>query len=482
MTYRLSEKHLGKCASGVVTPQYDRSSASCGVMHIGVGNFHRAHQAIYFDDLLASGELNWAITGVSLRSPKTRDALKPQDFLYTVATPGVTSTYRVVGALKDIIYAVEEFEKFLAKFRDLSLNIITVTVTEKGYCIKNGCIDIEHPHLAADLAGKNTPSAVYGFIAAGLVERAKSGQGKITIIGCDNVSGSGDLLREGVLEVLDRQCRAAADWTRESVSFVSSVVDRVVPATTEALVRDVTKNCGLSDEWPVAAEPFSQWIIEDRFKGKRPPLERSGVQFVRDVAPYERMKLQLLNATHTVAAATGFLLRVSDVHDVMLDASAGPFIRSFLLNAILPLVEVPDLVDGAEYAESILRRFANAHSPYGVQQVATDSSQKIAIRLFPTIDSMLAQRRRPPELIKALAIWLEYVRQAALSDTVNDLNADRLIEAVWARKSYEDLTQNLLEIAGAAKFKFVRDQVFMDMLVCEFETLVRRGIRQFVST
>lgn len=441
--------------------RYDRSAITTGIVHFGVGNFHRAHQAVYVDDLLNLGATQWGITGVSLRSASMKEALAPQDYLYNMATLGETTNYRVIGSLQDIIVAPLDSEAVIALLAKPTTQLVSSTITEKGYYLGADGLNFNHPDLQAELDILDTPKTIYGFLARGIMQRAKQAgtPAPLTIMCCDNISGGGSYLKNGVETLLRRHDKTALAWSKQNASFISSMVDRVCPSTDEALKSKVLKDTKRQDAWPVSAEPFSQWIIEKNFAGARPELDKVGAVFVDDIAPFEQMKLRYLNCAHTMISTLGYLSGYTYVHEALKAAQILKFTRRALYENVLPNAQVPDGYDAADYIESVIGRFQNGKLPYGTLQVGTDSSQKIQQRWFPTIDQAQANNADTSYFEFCLGAWVIFIKTALENGVLNDPKTQAF------KKINPENTQTIFEtylaIANADKFKFYQSQTFM---------------------
>ena len=454
---------------------YNRGDISSGIVHFGIGNFHRSHQAVYCDDLLSRGDMQWGITGVSLRSGAMRDALEPQDYLYTLAILGEATEYRIIGAIQDIVVGPEDPMSVVSLIANSSTKLISSTITEKGYYLASSKVDFDHPDLQAELESLNTPKTIYGFLARGLMVRAKlNPQSKLTIMCCDNISKGGEFLKLGVCHLLQHHSPETLKWAETHVGFVSSMVDRVCPATNEKLRQSVGHDTGCDDAWPVSAEPYSQWIIEGDFIGERPNFDRVGAVFVDDIAPFERMKLSYLNAAHTIASTLGYLSGDIFVHEAIQRDEVLHFMRLALINDILPYAAVPDGYDGLSYIESVIERFKNGNLPYANLQVGTDSSQKIQQRWFPIIDIALADNAKVPYFEFAIGAWVVFIQRALENGVLNDPKKNKFME-VKANMMSERVSA-YLKIASADEFAWSRNPDFMRGVKAHASTIEVDGI------
>jgi len=461
--------------------RYDRDIVTSGIVHFGLGNFHRAHQAVYIEDLLEQGETDWGITGISLRSAFMQEDLKPQDYLYTLAVLGQTTEYRVIGAIKNVLVAPKTPQTVIDLIASPTTHVVSSTITEKGYYLASGKVDFDHAVLITERESLDVPTTIYGFLAAGLIKRFEtaSEQAKLTIMCCDNISSGGELLRDGVEHLLRIHSPETLSWSQSHVAFISSMVDRVSPATDDKLRAQVLKDTGRQDARPVSAEPFTQWIIEDGFAGKRPAFNRVGAVFVDDIAPFERMKLSYLNAAHTIASTLGYLSGDIYVHEAIERPDIFKFMRDALYENVLPNAAVPTGYDGAAYIEDVITRFQNANLPYANLQVGTDSSQKIQQRWFPTLESALSQNADCSYFAFSLGAWVNFIHSALEKDVLNDPKKEAL-KAV----EEDDISKRLvayLKIANADKFEFFSRKDFMASVMESAHVINEMGIKQALS-
>ena len=391
-------------------PAYDPAGVRIGIVHLGLGAFHRAHQAVYTDEVVA-GDSRWGICGVSLKTPRATVALAAQDYLYTVLTKDRDgTTARVIGALREALFLGADRPRLLARFADPAVTVVTVTVTEKGYCHDpaTGNLNLAHPDIAHDLAHPDAPVSAPGVLVAGLAARHASGAGAINVVCCDNLPHNGRVVAGIVAAYARHVDPALADWIGANVAFPSTMVDRIVPATTEADVAETERIIGVADAVPVVCEPFGQWVIEDRFLAARPAWETAGAQFVADVAPFETMKLRLLNGSHSTLAYLGFLAG----HEFIWEASAAPDLAALverqMVEEIVPTLAAPPGIDLIAYGRQLMARFRNPALPHRTQQIAMDGSQKLPQRLLNTVRDRLATGASIAHLSLAVAGWIRY--------------------------------------------------------------------------
>jgi fructuronate reductase len=395
-------------ARGAAVPAYDLAGVRPSVVHIGPGVFHRAHQAVYSDDVLATGSPTGGICAVSLRSADLHRALAGQGHLYTLVERGDGGDRaRLIGAIRETVVAAGDPEAALRRLTDPAVQVVTITVTEAGYCSTrpSGPLDTSRPEIAHDLAHPAAPRSLPGLLVEALARRRAAGTAPLTVVSCDNLRANGPATRRVVGELADHRGGDLAGWIRGAVAFPSSMVDRMVPATTDDVRALATERTGMADAWPVVTEPFSQWVLDDAFPGGRPPWERAGVELVADVAPFEQAKLRVLNGAHSALAYLGLLAGHATIADAVADPVLGPLVEAMLRHEVVPTLAPPHGLDLAAYATAVLRRFANRPLAYATAKVAGDGSQKLPIRILGTVADRLAVRAEVERLALVVAAW-----------------------------------------------------------------------------
>ncbi|WP_090186497.1 mannitol dehydrogenase family protein [Loktanella salsilacus] len=399
----------GLPANRLMLPRTSRPAT--GIVHLGLGAFFRAFGCVYVADAMQAAGGDWGIVGVSLRSPDTRDALKPQDWAYTsvTLTPDGPQT-RVIDVLNDVLVAPEDPQAVLDAMCDPGVRIVSLTVTEKGYCHNpaTGALNMGHPDILYDLT-HNLPRSAPGYLVRALQQRHAAGIAPFTVLTCDNLPHNGALVRGVVLDMARRIDPALADWIAENGRFPATMVDRITPATTDEDIKTVETLTGLHDAAPVMHEPFRQWAVQDDFvNGDRPDLAAAGAQLVDDVAAFEDMKLRMLNGTHSALAYLGYLAGHETISDTVADPAFAAYVRH-CWEEIMPAVAAPPGVDLTDYADALFDRYANPAIRHRTWQIAMDGSQKLPQRLLGTLRANLDAGRDSPALCLAVAGWMRYV-------------------------------------------------------------------------
>jgi fructuronate reductase len=410
---RLSAAFLKSVPANVRVPDYDRATVSAGIVHLGIGAFHRAHMAVYVDDLLAS-DPSWGIVGASLRRPDTKEALEPQDGLYTIAVRDAAGTHpRVIGSILSVMDANSQRDELLALMADPSIRIVSLTVTEKGYCHDpaTGELDRNHLDIVHDLANPAAPKSAPGMLVEALARRKAAGLAPFTVMSCDNLPNNGHTAKRIVTALAALRDAELGKWV-EAVAFPSTMVDRIVPSTTDADRAEIAGLIGAEDAWPIMTEPFTQWVIEDNFPSGRPAFETVGAQLVEDVEPFEHMKLRMLNGSHSTMAYSGYLGGYEYIAEVMGDPAYVKLIHGLMSEEVMPTLDMPG-VDLGGYRDELLERFRNPALKHRTWQIAMDGSQKLPQRLLGTIRDRLKDEQGIERLALGVAAWMRYVTGVA---------------------------------------------------------------------
>jgi mannitol 2-dehydrogenase len=413
MATRVSSAGLLEAAKTAAVPLYNRAALRAGIIHIGVGNFHRSHQAVYLDDLFNLGEgHDYALVGAGVRAAdeEMRQKLKAQDWLTTVVEQEADqSSARVTGAMIDYIKPGDT-EALLAALADPAIKIASLTITEGGYYINSatGKFDTEHPDIKHDASDLNHPKTVFGLLLAGLIRRRAKGIAPFTIMSCDNIPHNGAVTRNSVMGLAELADAELAKWVKANVAFPNGMVDRITPATSDRERAMLEKDFGLLDSWPVFCEGFKQWVLEDNFPAGRPALEKVGVQFVKDVSPFELMKIRILNGGHAVIAYPAALMDIHFVHEAMENPLVAGFLRKIEQDEIIPTVPpVPD-TDIQDYFKLIIRRFSNPKIGDTIPRLCLDGSNRQPKFIIPTIADRLSAGKSVTGLALESALWCRY--------------------------------------------------------------------------
>lgn len=468
----------------VARPRYDRSKLTVGIAHVGVGGFHRAHQAMYLDRLLQSGfDDDWAIVGIGLLPGDAvmRDALRGQSFAYTLVLkhPDGSSDVQVIGSIVDYVFAPDDPAAAVERLADPAIRIVSLTVTEGGYHVNqaSGEFDAGSADILHDLRDPARPRTVFGVVVEALRVRRERGIPAFTVLSCDNVMANGSVARHAFSSFASLRDPELGSWVRDSVSFPSTMVDRITPQTTDDHRRELAASHGIDDAWPVIAEPFAQWVIEDRFPLGRPQWQRVGAQLVDDVAPYELMKLRLLNASHQAMAYFGSLLGYAWAHEAASDPLVTRLLERYWSEEAIPtLPEVPG-VDLSGYTTTLLERYRNPAIRDTLARLCAETSDRIPTFLLPVVRSNLDAGRPIAMSAAVVASWAHYVDDASergRATDVVDARRDRVMAA--ARRARTDPPAFLEdpEIFGT----LATDQAFADAFTTAFDLLRTRPVRE----
>ena len=477
---RLSPSHL---ASVPQANSLEKRPAP-GIVHLGIGAFFRAHGALYTQEAIAAAGGDWGVIGVSLRSPAQRDLLAPQDCLYTAIERDAGATRAtIVSVLREVLVAPEDPAAVLDRMARPSTRIVTLTVTEKGYCHDpaTGALNWSHPEIEHDLAHPRAPRSAVGLIVEALRLRKEAGVGPFTAITCDNLPKNGKLLEGLVRAFAERLDPALERWIASHAAFPSCMVDRIVPATTGKDIDDAARLIGLADAAPVTHEPYRQWVIEDRFvDGGRPAWDRCGVQYVADVAPFENMKLRLLNASHSALAYLGYLSGYETIADAVADQGLRDFTGRLWREEIIPVTPIPAGVDASAYVDALMRRYSNCEIRHRTWQIAMDGSQKLPQRILQTVRARLSRNLSIAHLALVVAAWIRYVRgvdEAGKAIDVRDPFAAELKAAIGRASSIAGEVRAALSFA-AIFGDLSKDPQFAVAVTAAYERLQDEGARR----
>ena len=416
--HRLNDSTAGALPAAVARPAYDRRALRTGIVHLGIGAFMRAHMAAATEAAIAAGDLRWGIVGVSLRQPDTRDALAPQDGLYTLAIRDADAQgqprqrLQVIGAVRSLLVAPENPQAVLDAIAAADTRIVSLTVTEKGYCHDpaTGALRLDHPDIVHDLAHPEAPRSAIGMLVYGLQLRYARGLGPLTLMSLDNLPANGRVLRAAMLRFAREIDPLLAERIEAGCRFPCSMVDRIVPKTTDGDRAAVSQALGCTDAWPVLGEPFFDWAIEDEFAADRPDWTLGGARFVQDAEPFERLKLRMVNGTHSSLAYLGAMAGWQTVDHAIAQAPLREHIEALMRDEIEPTLPALPGLELASYRDNLLARYANPALAHRTQQIAMDGSQKLPQRLLGTVRDRLAQGLPVPRMALGLAAWMHYLR------------------------------------------------------------------------
>ncbi|MDZ7914045.1 MAG: mannitol dehydrogenase family protein [Rhodococcus sp. (in: high G+C Gram-positive bacteria)] len=441
----LNTKTVHDFDTSLEVPNYDRSKVTTGIVHFGVGGFHRAHQAMYIDTLLRRGEgFDWGICGVGVMpsDKRMRDALRAQDGLYTLALKHADGTLegRVIGSIVEYLFAPDDPQAVIEKMASESTKIVSLTITEGGYNISDstGEFDSSNPDVVHDLEPGTLPRTTFGLICAALALRRDRGLAPFTIMSCDNIEGNGSVARNAFGAFAALKDPELAEWIEKYGAFPNSMVDRITPVTTAEVTAEIAETFGVEDQWPIAAEPFTAWFLEDEFTMGRPPLENAGVNLVPDVRPYELMKLRLLNASHQGIAYFGYLAGYRLVHEACQDELLSGFLLDYMNLEATPTLDPVPGVDLDQYKKTLIERFSNPHVRDTIARLCAESSDRIPKWLLPVIRNQLDAGGSINLSTAIVASWARYAEGSDENgDPINvvDQMADTLVPLAQKQSS-----------------------------------------------
>ena len=485
---RLNKENLRYLSDTVHIPKYDRNDLTPGILHLSVGNFHRGHMAVYLDELFEQGEnLDWAIIGASLRpsAVEMRKTLKAQDYLTTVVdlAPAAISAH-IVSSMVDFL--PNDPNVIYNALSDGQIRIVSMTITESGYYIDaaTGKFASNHPEMVRDAKLPDSPTSLFGLIVKALKARREVGIDPFTVLSCDNLPGNGNITRQTVLGLARLSDPELADWIEANVAFPNSMVDRIVPATTDRERRLVKDQFDIIDELPVVCEPFRQWVIEDYFPSGRPFFEKVGVEFVSDVSGYELMKLRILNAAHASMCYPALLLGHHFVHEAMADPDIFQWLKTLLTKEAIPTLKPLQSVDYHQYLDKVLERFSNQEIGDTLSRIAEEGSERQPKFILPAVTDALDAGKSVDGFALEIAIWCRYCigedEQGKLI-TVKDLKATELFQFSEASKTQSDAFLGNIDVFGAIGENAAFSEPFCYWLRYIQRQGVRAAIRKYVT-
>ncbi|CAH0537317.1 mannitol dehydrogenase family protein [Vibrio marisflavi] len=470
--------------------QYDRSSLKTRIIHLGCGAFHRAHQAVFTDEVLSKTQSNWGICAISLFSSQglIKD-LRNQEHLFSVVEKGSESTnVKVIGSIKETLHpALDGVEAVLEKFAEPQIAIISTTITEKGYCIDpaTGTLDTNNPVIIEDIAQPNKPKSALGYIVQGLKLRRDRQLPPVTVMSCDNLQENGRVAKQAVLAFARLVEPELSQWIENNVSFPNTMVDRIVPATTPETLDEIARLVGVNDPCGVACEPFRQWVIEDNFVAGRPSWDLAGAQFVDNVAPYEEMKLRMLNGSHSFLAYLGYLAGYSYISDTMHDEGFKRTTLELMMNTQAPSLNMPNGTDLNAYANKLIDRFSNSNLKHKTWQIAMDGSQKIPQRFAGSLSYHLENGSDFFLIALAIAGWMKYV--SAKDEQGNDIDvrdpmAENLKRISEQHGSDSTAVPALLSIESIFPTEIGSNPRVIDAVTRAYQTLIENGSKATINS
>ena len=472
---RLTPESAHRLPVTVQRPDYDRERTAPGILHLGLGAFHRAHQAVYTDTALGLHGGNWGIIGASLRSDHVARQLNPQGGLYTLCCEdGQSRQQRLIAAVQRVIVAPRDPAALTATIADPAIKVITLTITEKGYCLgaDGWALDTDSEAIRYDLVHPDAATSAIGILARGLQQREANGGAPLSIISCDNLSENGRRLQRVLADFVERSTPRLLPWLDRSVRFPCSVVDRIVPASNEESLERQASLLGLRDEAAVFTEPFTQWVIEDDFANDVPDWAGAGAQLVRDIRGYETVKLRVLNATHSAIAYTGQLCGKETVAEVMADRGLRRAVESLMKTELVSTVEAPPGFQLEDYCDQLLIRFDNPQLRHRCAQIAMDGSEKIRQRWLPALDRLPDTSR----LLKFFTLWCFLVLET--EQPLQDPRQKALLTLRASKDSLPERLEQLLGCLGLAPSLDSRWQRRQQQIVEGFASIEQDGVRR----
>ncbi len=415
MPAKLNTANLSRLDPKIQVPRYDRQKVGQAILHVGVGGFHRAHQALYSDDLLNQGEdAQWGLCGLGLlkHDARIRDVMRSQDCLYTLVERSLEGdTARIIGSIVDFSFAPDDPQKILEQMASPTTRIVSLTITEGGYYIdqSTGELNSQHSDLLHDLAHPHEPSCSFGYLLEALDRRRLRGLAPFTLMSCDNIQSNGEVAKKMLMAFAELRDPALRNWMSDNCLFPNSMVDRITPATTDEHRNLVQEKFGIDDGWPVMTESFKQWVIEDHFVQGRPKWDQVGAQMTGDVLPYEKMKLRLLNASHQALCYIGMLVGYQLVHETMEDSDIRRLVEKMMDDEVTPILPDVPGIDLAEYKKTLIERFANPAIRDQLSRIGIYGSSGIPKFVLPSVEEQL-KRGAPIKLLSfTVASWFRYL-------------------------------------------------------------------------
>ncbi|AWG20616.1 mannitol dehydrogenase [Flavobacterium faecale] len=482
----LNNSSLKELSARVSVPQYNRENVTAGIVHVGVGGFHRAHEAMYLDQLLHDfSNTKWGICGVALLSfdQKIYNVLKEQDGLYTLVVKELDGslTKRVIGSIVEYLFAPDSPRAVIEKMANPEVKIITLTITEGGYNLNEatGEFNLDNPQIIHDSQNASEPKTIFGYLTQALKLRKEQNSGPVTILSCDNIEGNGHVTKKMLLSYITFAEPDLLNWIESNVSFPNSMVDRITPATVASDIAELKEVSGIEDQWPVVCESFQQWVIEDDFIAGRPNLESVGVQFVKNVAPFEKMKLGLLNAGHTVVGTLGSLVGYSTIDEAVTDPNIGAFLANYLDVEVTPILRDLEGMDLTAYKQTLIKRFSNIYIKDQIDRICSETSAKMPKFILPTVTEQLKSNNDIAFASFVVAAWAVYsLGYNEKRETINikDALQETVFEYAQLAQSNPKAFLDLEAVFGSLR----HSEIFSDAFAKAYQNIVSFGVEKCI--
>ena len=484
--YQLNTENLSKISESITVPAYDRASVKTGIVHVGIGGFHRSHEAFYTDQLLHDpSNSDWGICGVALLEfdTKIHQTLKDQNGLYTLIVKELdgTQTTKVIGSIVEYLYAPENTLAVIEKMASPEVKIISLTITEGGYNYNEATkeFDFNTPSIQHDLEHADAPKTIFGYLTQALKLRKERGLKGCTIQSCDNIQGNGHMTKRMLLSYVSKAVPELVEWIESHVSFPNAMVDRITPATAPSDIINLKETTGVEDAWPVVCEPFKQWVIEDDFIEGRPAWETVGAQFVENVEPYEKMKLSLLNAGHSVLGILGALIGYDTIDESVSNIHIRTFLHNYMDIEVSPTLGDLEGINLKEYKASLLERFGNINIKDQIDRICSESSAKFPIFILPTVNAQLVEKGSVEFAAFVVAAWAIYSlgkdengKDVVIKDAMKSQLYDKAVASVMESTSFLTLESIFGKLQSSAVFKAAYTKAYED--------ITKNGVEQCV--
>ena len=484
--YQLNTENLSKISESITVPAYDRASVKTGIVHVGIGGFHRSHEAFYTDQLLHDpSNSDWGICGVALLEfdTKIHQTLKDQNGLYTLIVKELdgTQTTKVIGSIVEYLYAPENTLAVIEKMASPEVKIISLTITEGGYNYNEATkeFDFNTPSIQHDLEHADAPKTIFGYLTQALKLRKERGLKGCTIQSCDNIQGNGHMTKRMLLSYVSKAVPELVEWIESHVSFPNAMVDRITPATAPSDIINLKETTGVEDAWPVVCEPFKQWVIEDDFIEGRPAWETVGAQFVENVEPYEKMKLSLLNAGHSVLGILGALIGYDTIDESVSNIHIRTFLHNYMDIEVTPTLGDLEGINLKEYKDSLIERFGNINIKDQIDRICSESSAKFPIFILPTVNAQLVEKGSVDFAAFVVAAWAIYSlgkdengKDVVIKDAMKSQLYDKAVASVMESTSFLTLESIFGKLQSSAVFKAAYTKAYED--------ITKNGVEQCV--